>query len=448
MAGFCLVLVAEHSAGRSYSQERSRWPAFQGPPAADLRPDELPLDWSPDRNVAWKAAISGYGQSSPVVWGSRVFVTSLSGPMKDTCHVSAIDLKTGKIEWQRDFSSATKVENSNYVSKAAPTPVADENGIVVFFEVGNLVALQHDGEVRWTVNLVEKYGELPSRHGLGSSLVQTDDLVIVWIERQTDPYLLAVRKRTGEEVWKSPGLGAASWSTPALVPVESGQHLVLSGSGALVGFEPQTGKKLWSFQEISGNTTPTPRPVGGGGFLIGATTGRGEDVSGKAAESNGLIQIRQDTKSNWDVSFAWRCKRATSSFGSPIIHDGLAYFVNATGVLFCMDAGTGAEVYSARIGDSIWATPLAVGDRIYFAGRLGTTTVVQAGREFRVFAQNQLWEVAEQPSNGSEAKQAGGGRSAAPPEQKQAIQYAIAAVPGSLLIRSGDTLHCIRRPVR
>src|SRR5687767_8049034 len=113
-----------------------RWPALFGPSSAEIRADKLPLKWSADRNVAWKAELTGVGQSSPVVWDRAVIVTSISGAMKENCHVAAFELDSGKELWQQDFLAPMQVENTNYVSKAAPTPVADGSGVVALFEGG------------------------------------------------------------------------------------------------------------------------------------------------------------------------------------------------------------------------------------------------------------------------------------------------------------------------
>ena len=414
------------------SNPAGRWASFLGPPSQPVCADTLPLEWSPVKNVAWKATIPGYGQSSPVVWDGKVVVTSISGTMKDACHVSAFDLATGEPLWQQDFASPMQVENSNYVSKAAPSPIVDENGIVAFFETGRLVSLTHDGNIRWQKDLVEQHGPITSRHGLGSSLAQYGQLAFVWVERQEDPYLLAIEKDTGETRWKSAGLGAASWSTPALVPVADQHHLVLSGSGRLAGYDPENGDQLWTLADLSGNTIPTPQPAGNGAFLIGATVGRGEESAGRAADFNGLVRISRDANGQFTAQYEWHCDTATSSFGSPILHNGLAYFVNATGVLFCVDAESGKELYNTRFGESVWATPLAIGDRIYFVGRSGTTTVVRHGPEFHKLAENHL-----EPMNASTAAQS---ESAA----KENVYYAVAAVPGTLLIRTGTAIYGLR----
>lgn len=429
--------------------------------SADVDVSRLPLTWGPKENIAWTADIAGYGQSSPVTFGDRAFVKSISGPKKEHCHVAAFDLNSGKKLWQHDLDSATQAENNNYISKAAPTPAVDSSGVVCFFEGGNLLTLTHDGQVRWQRNLVEEFGAIESRHGLSASLEQTDDRIFVWVERSKEPYVLAVEKSSGKDLWKSAGLGVTSWASPRLVPIvgESlrDSHLVLSGIGALVGLDPATGKQLWRFEGIKGNSTPTPVPIGNGRFLIGATAGRGEPDAGKAAESNGLIAIKQATDGTFAADFVWKAKRATSSFGSPLAHRGHAYYVNATGVLFCLNLETGEEVFSNRIADSIWATPLPMGDRIGFFGKGGIVSVVSAGPKFESLVENTTWELTAQPvaaatKDGGDKKESGGsgrggstagGASRGGMSFGGAVLYAAVIANDRLLLRRGDKLYCV-----
>ena len=262
------------------------WPSFQnGGQIVVSTP--VPRNWSAESDIAWSAAIDGYGQSSPVVWDGRVYVTSVSGPKKETCHVAAYSLADGKKLWQHDLKNPSPVESTGYVSKAAPTPAVDANGLVCFFEGGNLVGLTHEGKPRWERNLVAEYGAIDSRFGVSASVEQSDDAAYVWVERETEPYVLAISKKTGENLWKVSGAGSTSWASPRLVPVEGNrQHLVLSAVGHLIGLDPATGERLWAFNEIAGNSTPTPIPAGEGRFLIGGTTGQGGDAATKANESN------------------------------------------------------------------------------------------------------------------------------------------------------------------
>jgi outer membrane protein assembly factor BamB len=179
------------------------------------------------------------------------------------------------------------------------------------------------------------------------------------------------------------------------VPVsDAASHLVLSAIGSLTGIDPQSGEQLWKFEGISGNSTPTPAPLGHGRFLIGATIGREAGTSARAAESNGVIQITR-AESGWKAEYLWHAKEATSSFGSPIAHAGRAYFVNQTGVLFCLNAETGDEFFHERLGGSIWATPFGSGRLLFLFQKNGTLQVYSAAdkpqkiAEYPVFAQEE-----------------------------------------------------------
>jgi outer membrane protein assembly factor BamB len=414
------------------------WPTFQNGGRVSF-PDESAAG---ELKLAWTADLPGIGQSSPIVWNGQACVTSVSGDNKETYHVSAWRVADGGKLWQHDLANASPQENSGYVSKAAPTPAADEHGVIAFFEGGNVVALTHEGELRWERNLVEDYGPIDARHGLGASVEQTPEAAFVWVERQTEPYILALDKQSGETIWKQPGLGTTSWASPRLVPVAAGQHLVLSGIGQLAGLDPDTGARLWSFREIAGNSTPTPVPVAPGRFLIGATVGReSAGGEGSAAASNGLIAIEHHDGA-WTARYVWKATRATSSFGSPIAHAGRAYFVNRTGVLYCLDAETGDEKYAERSGGSIWATPIAHGGQLWLFGKDGLVQSIAPGDEFHPLSELMLPGVAgpsqEQPAAASQPAAPG------PPSASDSTLYAGVAVDGAILIRTGNKLHCFR----
>lgn len=117
------------------------WPGFLGAGATPPDPATLPLRWSPTENVAWQAALPGHGQSSPVIHGDAIYLTAVEGPLKDTCHVLCLALADGRERWRRSVPSSDPVENSVYVSRAAPTPVVDDRGVVAFFESGDVVSL-------------------------------------------------------------------------------------------------------------------------------------------------------------------------------------------------------------------------------------------------------------------------------------------------------------------
>jgi len=402
------------------------WTSFQngGSPISD---ESVATDWSPESGVTWKTALAGYGQSTPVAFEDQIYVTSVSGDNKEQLHVQALDAKTGQEVWQVQMKNSTPEKNNSYVSRAAPSPVCDSLGVICFFEGGNVIALTHDGKQRWAIDLTQTEGSVKTRHGIAASLEQDQDRVFIWVERETDPYVLAVNKSDGSIDWRSAGLGTTSWSSPRLIDVDNARHLVLSGSGKIAGLDSKTGKREWEFNEIGGNTTPTPIPIKEGQFLIGASVGRGESSDGKTAKSNGVIQVKP-TADGFAASWLWQAVRATSSFGSPICFNDQAYFVNRQGVVFCLDSETGEEIYAKRMPcGSVWATPLALDGKLYFFGKDGLTTILEDAKEMNEIATNELWPPAAQR----------GGAMGGP------VLYAATPHSQGLLLRRGDTLFCV-----
>lgn len=405
------------------------WTAFQN--GGQLTFSTLPDAWDADgKNIAWKISIDGYGQSSPVVFRDQVFLTFTSGPNKEKCHVAAYGLKDGSKQWQQDFANPTPEESNNYISRAAPTPVVDARGLVVGFEGGLVIALSHDGTTRWQKNLVELYGPIKARHGLAASLEQDDEHLFAWVEREGDPYVIALRKDSGELLWKTDGVGATSWSSPRLITVGGNAHLVCSASGRVAGYDAKTGNKLWEFTDIANNTTCTPIPVGDGLFVIGASDGRGEQPSATTAASSGLIEIKAGADGKFMAGYKWRAEKATCSFGSPIVAASKVWLVNRSGVLYQLDLETGKQLSAERVAaGSVWATPLATDQRLYLFGKSGVTSIVDLSNASEISTCT-TWEQAEERG----ANPFGG-----------AVLYAAVASGDTLLIRRGDALFAIRQ---
>ena len=407
------------------------WPGFLGGTSRETQPTQpgsIPLTWGVNNGVAWKTRLVGHGQSSPVVVDGSIYLTSIDGPNKETNLVHCVDLQSGEIRWSHTLPSSLLVKNDPYTSRAAPTPAADENGVIAFFESGDIVALTPGGEIRWERKLLDDYGKYEGRFGLGGSLAQTEERVFVLADNEGPAYLLALDKASGKTIWKRDRASRTAWSSPMLVDVAGEFQLVVSSAGTVDGYDPQTGELLWSLSDIGGNTVASPLGFGDGRFLVGASPGRNGENSEGAKRSNMAVRItKQDGKYMPEV--LWRNTKATSSFGSPIVHQGRAYYVNSSGVLYCLDAQTGETLYSERMKESTWATPLGIGDRIYFFGRGGLTTVIDTGDAYRELATNQLWTP---PADG-------GGPGGFDGE----IQYGVALTERGLLIRTGENLYRI-----
>ena len=433
----------------SFFADQPAWPGFLGAGASEIDPATIPLKWSPTENVAWDASLPGHGQSSPVIWGENVFVTTVEGDNKETCHTLCLSLKDGAILWDHRHASTAPDPNSVYISRAAPTPVVDNDHVFVFFECGDLIALTHDGKEVWTKSLSKEYGKFINKFGLSGSPVQTDSSVIVLIDDEGPSYLAAFNKADGKILWKTDRTSRTSWSSPAILPINGQPQVIVSSAGSVDGYDPATGKQLWTFAEVGGNTATTPLPVGQDQFLIAASPGRsGENAEG-AKTSNALVKVTSDGD-NWKVEKVWMATEATPSWASPFVHQGFAYWVNRVGVVYCLDVATGEQKYAQRTKQSCWATPLPLGDRIYFFGKDGMTTVLAAGPEFKELSANELWPADTPPTDNGAPKP-----DETSAERKQAsamfsgpTQYGIAAVSGSLLIRVGSHVYCVREAAK
>lgn len=445
------------------------WPSFLGRGGTMPDPKRVPTQWSPEKNIAWKTKLTGAGQSSPVVWGDRVFVTSIEGAMKDTCIVSAVSLTDGRILWTHQSPASQPVRSNYYQSRAAPTPVVDADGVYAFFETGNFVALSHDGQERWSRSLVDDFGEFEVRIGLSASLAQTDDYVMVLVDHEGPSYLLAIDKSTGDDGWKTERFSRQSYSSPIVLPVGDQLQVVVSSAGSVDGYDPQTGEMLWTYEEVGGNRSTTPLPVTGNRFLIAASPGMHDEYISDARKSNLVMEIQFDGESH-TPKVVWRTSKAMPSFGSPMVHQGLAYWVTKIGIVFCFDADTGEKIYSKRLGQSCWATPIGIGDRIYFFGKDGTTIVAKAGRTFEILQKNELMPSATEKGESDIRRRANRDKRVprddnagkAKDESKEEVendeprrgrdgllfaedvQYGYAIVDGSIVIRTGSQLFCIR----
>lgn len=423
------------------------WPGFLGAGSSPVDPATIPLSWSPKQNIAWQAALPGHGQSSPVVWQGTVYVTSIEGPQKDTLHLRALRLTDGKQLWSQSLDSSYKVENTQYVSRAAPTPVVDAAGVYAFFESGDVLCVSHAGERRWQRSLAKDYGKFNSRHGMAASPVQTGQGMILLLDHEGPSCLLALNKKDGAELWKTDRSSRISWSSPFLVKAQDKSHVVCSSSGSVDGYDAADGKLLWSYTEVGGNTMATPASFAPGKFLVGASAGR-EAESGRAqdARKSNLAMEIEIVDGQATPKVLWKAEQATPSFGSPMVHAGHAYWVNRSGVVYCFDAETGEPRYTERLKQSCWATPLGIGNRVYFFGKDGVTAVLAAGPKLEVLAENTLWDAEQvKPDPAAAAAQDTPERRAAAPMFSGATQYGVAAVDGSLLVRTGETLYCLRK---
>ncbi|MBM4077315.1 MAG: PQQ-like beta-propeller repeat protein, partial [Planctomycetes bacterium] len=261
-----------------------------------------------------------------------------------------------------------------------------------FFETGNLIATDHDGKSLWQRMLNEDYGAVESNIGLAASPILVNDVLVILVDHEGPSYLLGVDVKTGETRWKTDRTSRTSYSSPALVPIGGATQIVVSSAGSIDGFDPKTGEMLWTYEEgIGGNRASTPLAIGDGLFAIGASPGMHNEREAEAKKTNFVMQV-ESVDGKYVPKILWKTEEAMTSHCSPIAYGGYAYWVNRAGVVYCFDLKTGKTLYAKRANGVCWATPVGVGDRVYFFSKDGMTTVLQSGPEHHVLAENMLWD--------------------------------------------------------
>lgn len=439
------------------------WPGFRGDGTGQTAARGLPLTWSPTDNVAWRVDLPGYGQSSPVVWAGQVYLTAVDGPEKEKLYVLALDARTGRTVWSQEFAASRTGKNNPVMSRAAPTPVADADGLYVFFESGDLFAFSHAGEKRWHRSLADTHGELKNNHGLGSSPAQDAERLYLQVDHFGPSYLLAVDKKTGRDVWKAQRPGFPAWTSPVVADWNGKPAVVASGGSLLVAYDPATGKELARLEGLTGLNIPSVCPAGG---LLVVAAGENRQKPDLAATARSNCLVRLGAKDGTAFETLWGTKKVVSGTASPVVADNFVYFVGKSGLVHCHDLKTGEELFSERLDDTPWATPVVAGEYVYFFGKTGVTTVLKIGREFDKVATNRLWTREEYEARLAEAKKqaaktlpppppAGKGPGGGPPVPKEELEamryaavgdvvYGVAAAHDTFYIRTGTQLIAVR----
>jgi outer membrane protein assembly factor BamB len=390
----CLLTVQLAGVARAES-----WTGFRGP-AGDGVSNEtgLPLKWSETEGLAWKIPLRGTGNSSPAVTKSRVYLTS-SDKATGALLVVAVDRVDGRIVWEKSVGKGTLVAYGppnlieNRHDPATGSPCADDDErVYAFFGTGDLVCLDRDGNKVWQRNLAEEYGPYDLKFGMASSPRLWGDRLYVACVHKGPSYVLALDKKTGQEVWLTdrnyPALGDApdAYTSPVVFRQPNRPpQLVVSGCDHTDAYDLADGHRIWFDGNLILPESEYARTV------LSAAVGDGV-VLASASRSNVCIAIRGDAKGNVaNTAYeTWKIK-GLSDCPTPTIHNGLIYMVKDDGVGAAFDLKSGNELWKKRIGKGgVNASPVVADGRVYFLNLDGTCTVVKEGREFELLAENSL----------------------------------------------------------
>jgi outer membrane protein assembly factor BamB len=379
------------------------WGQWRGPQATGVsKLANPPAEWSETKNIRWKTEIPGRGSASPVVWGDRVYVltavpvgltgdaahTPLGGVQPRTAHrftVLAIDRKTGKVVWQRVAKEkvpheATRADNGTWASSSA---VTDGEHVIASFESGGLFAYDMNGALVWQKDLGEK--RMRNQFGEGSTpALHGRHLVVVW-DHQGQSFIVALDKRTGEELWRQNRAEIDTWATPLIVEVDGRTQVIAPAMNRVRSYDLETGRVVWETSGLTMNPIPSPVAEGGIALLMSG-------FQGNALKAVRLAGATGDITGTPAV--AWTYNRDTPYVPSPLLYDGILYFLKTNnGLLTALDAATGAPHYQLQRLDAVpevFASPVGAAGRVYITGRDGKTVVLKHGRTFELLGVNTL----------------------------------------------------------
>jgi outer membrane protein assembly factor BamB len=423
------------------SPDAKQWAQFRGPGSLGVSDDPaLPDKWSQTENVAWKTAIPGVGWSSPIIWGNRIFVTTVissaevekpkkglyfGGERKAPADehrwmVYAVDFNTGKVVWEREVKRGVPPSSRHLKnSYASETPVTDGERVYAYFGNIGLFCYDFSGKLLWS----KPAKPVATRYGWGSAASPVLDQGRLYIVNDNDDhsYLEALDAKSGKTVWTVDRDEKTNWATPYIWSHDGKKEIVTPGTGRVRSYDLD-GKLLWEFGGMSSITIPTPFSTHG---LLYITSGYvGDQVRPVFAVKPGARgDLTLTAGQNSNAGIAWFLPQAGPYNPSPIVYGDIYYTLLDRGFLTAHDARTGQEIYSKQRMDpeagAFTASPWAANGKLFLLSEDGDTFVIRAGREYKLLGKNSLDEM---------------------------CMATPAIAGGSLVIRTASNLYRISRP--
>lgn len=351
-----------------YQLKGETWPSFRGNGNSTTAAKNVPTKWN-DENINWTYDFEGYGQSSPVIYGNNVFVTEVVGNSKQNLSVRSLNIRSGEVNWTTLTKNINIQKINDYYSKGAPSPCVDKDSVYCFFETGHLISINFNGVINWQRNIADEYGNFTGNHGIGTSLVQSENHLILLIDHDSDGYLIKVNKHNGENEWLKKRPKRVSWTTPFIDLNSSPQEILISSNGIVESIRLIDGENLWVYEGVKKNTIPSP------------TVTKDLLIVGSSERPSCISLFRKKDTQNDPKQLNWVAEKASSSMSSPLVSGNYVYYVNRAGVISCNEILSGKKRWDYRLPASCWASPVAVGKNIFFFCKDGSTVVLNNNKD-------------------------------------------------------------------
>ena len=360
------------------------WTRFRGPNGSgESEADGIPVTWG-EKDYLWKARLPGAGNSSPVVWDHRVYVTSTNDA--DATHfVSCLNVADGSDAWKRSFPG--KVYPKNVLNTYADaTPALDKDHVYLAWttlDEYTIVALdQRTGKDAWRRNL----GPFAAQHGLGASPIVFQDVLIVPNDQDGLSSVIALDCATGKTRWTAPRRSTiASYSTPFVYsgPDRSPELILTSNAHGISSFDPYTGKLNWELPVIKCRAVGSPILAGG---LIFAACGEGG--GGKQ-----MFAVEpSDAGKKRAAKVAYQVNAKLPYVVTPVAYGTLVFLWTDQGIVSCLETATGKTLWQQRVEGKYFGSPVRIRDRLYCISREGQVVVIAAADKYEFLGRTKLGE--------------------------------------------------------
>ena len=347
------------------------WPGFRGPRGIGVAHcTNVPVQWDgkTGENVRWEVEVPLSGFSSPVVWGTHLFLT---GGDEKSLMILCYDTDTGKLLWRREVDDGGPPEKlpkgTEDTGYAAATMATDGRRAFAIFATGDLLCTDFDGNVMWSRNL----GFPKSTYGYASSLITHAGLLFVQYDEADNPRLIAMDAHSGRTKWETKRKVDESWASPILVDNAGRIELVLNANPLVAGYDPDTGREIWSTNCMERDVAPSPAFAGG---IVYATT----EYSILAAIKPGV-----------PAQILWQTDEDLPSVSSPVAVGDYLFLADG-GIVTCFDRTTGTVHWKQKFDTGFYSSPVYAEGRIYLVDEAGVMHVLAADKEFKLLASSRL----------------------------------------------------------
>ena len=352
-----------------------QFPSFRGPYGLGLSNNKnIPVDWdgASGKNIVWKLEIPLPGYNSPVLWGDKLFLSGANGTSQN---IYCYNRTNGDMIWEHPVNDVAR--NTSKVPRvtddtgyAAPTVATDGVNVCAIFATGDVVCVDMDGKRKWARNL----GMPDNHYGHSSSLIIYQGILLIQFDTNQQGKVLGLDIASGDTKWETLRPSKVSWASPILANIGDHVELILSTSPQVAGYDPLTGKELWTIDCLMGEVGPSP------------------------AYSDGLVYAANEyavlaaIKPGVQPEIVWENNEYLPEVASPVADNGMVFIGTSYGVIVCYDALNGELLWEYECDDGIYASPMIADNKVYFLDMGGKMHIFKKDRNMTLLGEPELGE--------------------------------------------------------